>query len=88
VIIRKLLREYVDARSEAVETGNIDKLLQRSDGLQRELWKEAETVGHEHPTSIVVGLFIQSLNETIDVHAKRLHVAVRSRIPGDLWATL
>src|ERR1700722_19052051 len=86
--IRQLLKEYVDARLEAVETGNIAKLLQRSDELQRQLWKEAEAVGQEHPNSIVVGLFIQSLNETIDIHAKRLQVAVRNRIPGDLWVTL
>jgi hypothetical protein len=62
--------------------------LQRSDELHRQLWKEAETVGREHPNSIVVGLFIQSLNEMIDFHAKRLQVAVRNRIPGDLWVTL
>ncbi len=85
---RQLLKEYVDARLEAVETGNIAKLLQRSDELQRQLWKEAEAVGQEHPNSIVVGLFIQSLNEMIDIHAKRLQVAVRNRIPGDLWVTL
>jgi len=88
VKIRKLLREYVDARLEAVESGNIDKLLHRSDELHRALWKVAEAEGQEHPDSIVVGLFIQSLNETIDIHAKRILVAVRSRIPGVLWAAL
>jgi len=56
--IRKLLREYVDTRLEAVATGDIDKVLRRSDELHRELWKEAEAVGQEHPGSIVVGLFI------------------------------
>jgi hypothetical protein len=88
VKIRKLLRDYVDARLDAVETGNIDQLLQRSDRLHRELWKEAEAEGQKHPDSIVVGLFIQSLNETIDIHAKRILVAVRSRIPGVLWGAL
>jgi hypothetical protein len=88
VKVRKLLREYVDARLEAVETGNIDKLLHRSDELHRELWKEAQAAGQEHPVSIVVGLFIQSLNETIDIHAKRILVAFRSRVPGVLWVTL
>jgi hypothetical protein len=86
--IRKLLREYVDARLEAVETGDIDKVLRRSDELHRELWKETEALGRDHPNSIVVGLFIQSLNETIDIHARRLHVAVRNRIPGELWWVL
>jgi hypothetical protein len=86
--IRKLLKEYVDARLEAVETGDIEKVLRRSDELHRQLWKEAEEVGQKHPDSIVVGLFIQSLNETIDIHAKRIQVAVRSRIPGVLWWAL
>jgi hypothetical protein len=88
VKIRKLLREYVDVRLEAVETGNIEKALRHSDELHRELWKEAEAAGQEHPDSIVVGLFIQSLNETIDIHAKRILVAVRGRIPGVLWGAL
>lgn len=88
VKIRKLLGEYVDARLEVVQTGNIDQVLRRSDELHRQLWKEAEVVGQEHPDSIVVGLFIQSLNETIDVHAKRVLVALQNRLPGALWATL
>jgi hypothetical protein len=88
VTIRKLLRDYVDARLEGAETGNIDQLLQRSDELHRALWQEAEGVGRKHPDSIVVGLFIQSLNETIDIHARRILVAVRSRIPGVLWGAL
>jgi hypothetical protein len=88
VKIRQLLQEYVDARLEAVQTGDIEKVLRRSDELQRALWKEAEAAGQESPNSIVVGLFIQSLNETIDVHAKRTQAALRSRLPGVLWATL
>ena len=88
VKIRKLLREYTDARLEAVETGNIDKVLQRSDELHRELWKEAEAVGKQHPNSIVVGLFIQSLNDTIDIHAKRILVSLQSRVPGVFWGAL
>jgi hypothetical protein len=86
--IRQLLREYVDARLETVETGNIDKLLQRSDELHRELWHEAEAAGQQHPDSIMVGLFIQSLNETVDIHAKRIFVSVRNRIPAVLWVAL
>ncbi len=86
--IRKLLGEYVDARLEVVQTGNVVKVLRRSDELHRQLWKEAEAVGQEHPDSIVVGLFIQSLNETIDVHSKRVLVGLQNRLPGALWATL
>ena len=40
------------------------------------------------PTSIVVGLFVQSLNEVIDLHTKRVTAGVRNRIPGAIWAAL
>src|SRR5436309_7556368 len=42
----------------------------------------------KNPNSIVVGLFVQSLNEVIDLHAKRVQAAVRSRIPGAIWVGL
>lgn len=86
--IRKLLREYVDVRLEAVHPDRIEAALRRSEELHRELWKEAEAVGAKHPGSIVVGLFIQSLNSTIDLHATRVQVAIRNRIPGVVWGIL
>lgn len=86
--IRANLAEYVDARLDAARTGNLEQALKRSDELHRDLWKEAESVGKEHPNSIVVGLFIESLNETIDVHAKRLLAAIYGRIPSVLWGVL
>src|SRR5476651_1818526 len=39
VKVRKLLTEYVDARLEAVQSGDIDKAQRRSDELHGELWK-------------------------------------------------
>ena len=33
-------------------------------------------------------MFVQSLNEVIDLHAKRLMVSLRSRIPLVIWAGL
>jgi hypothetical protein len=36
----------------------------------------------------MVGLFVQSLNEMIDLHAKRVQAALRSRIPGPIWLGL
>ncbi|NBO91285.1 MAG: DUF4239 domain-containing protein [Planctomycetia bacterium] len=86
--IRKLLAEYVEARLEVVQTGDVDLVLRRSNELHRQLWKEAEAVGRMHPNSIVVGLFIQALNETIDVHSKRVLVGLRSRLPNVLWVIL
>lgn len=86
--IRDLLRDYVSVRLEGVRSGNIAEGIRRSEDIQRKMWTEAETVGTKNPNSIVVGLFLQSLNEMIDLHAKRLQVGVRSRIPGAIWLGL
>jgi len=86
--VRRLLRDYVDVRLEAVRSGNVMEGIRRSEDIQQKVWTEAETVGQKNPSSIVVGLFVQSLNEVIDLHAKRLQAAVRSRIPGAIWVGL
>ena len=38
--------------------------------------------------AITTGLFIQSLNEMIDLHAKRITVGIRNRIPFSIWLVL
>lgn len=86
--IRGLLREYVSVRLDAVRSGDLAEGIRRSEDIQQKVWTEAETVGNKNPNSIVVGLFVQSLNEMIDLHAKRVQAGVRSRIPGAIWVGL
>ena len=86
--IRALLRDYVGVRLEAVRSGNVGEGIRQSEDIQQKVWSEAEAVGQKNPNSIVVGLFIQSLNETIDLHAKRVQAGTRSRIPGAIWVGL
>jgi hypothetical protein len=86
--IRTLLRNYVDTRLEAVRSGNIAEGMRQSEAIQNEVWTRAVTVGEKNPNSIVVGLFVQSLNELIDLHAKRVQAGLRSRIPGAIWLGL
>ena len=86
--IRRLLREYVDERLEVIETRDVDRLLERSAELHRELWNEAEAAGREHPDSIAVGLFINSLNESIDTHSRRVLVSLQNRPAIPIWASL
>jgi hypothetical protein len=87
-VVRKLLREYVDVRLEAVRSGKVEHAMRRSQVLHGLLWAQAVAIGEQNPGSIVVGLFIQSLNEVIDLHSKRVLVGLRSRIPGAIWAAL
>jgi hypothetical protein len=86
--IQALLREYVDTRLEALRSGNIAARVRQSENIQSQLWAHATAVGEKNPNSIVVGLFIQSLNDVIDLHAKRVQAGLRSRIPGAIWVGL
>ena len=86
--IRALLRSYVDARLEAVRPGQVAEEILRSEDIQGQLWSAATAIGLQHGDSIVVGLFVESLNEVIDLHAKRVTAGLRNRIPGAIWAAL
>lgn len=85
--IRRLLRQYVELRLQAVQQQRVEQLMPEIDKLHRQLWSEAEAAARMDRSNIT-GLFIQSLNETIDLHATRLMVGMRSRIPLIIWGTL
>ena len=85
--IRTLLRDYVDLRLEAVQPGMTVPARERSEELQSRLWAQAVVVAEKQPTPIT-GLFIQSLNEVIDLHAKRVTMGLRNRIPLTIWVAL
>lgn len=86
--VRKLLNEYVASRLEVAQTGDVELALRRADELHFQLWQIAEAAGQAQAESVVVGLFIQALNETIDIHGERVLVGLRSRIPLVLWIAL
>ncbi len=85
---RKLLREYVDVRLAAADHGNIDQALARSADIQNILWAHAVAVAKKEPDSIIVDLFVESVNDVFDIHSKRVMFGLRSRIPGAIWLTL
>jgi hypothetical protein len=86
--IRRLLREYVDVRIAGVQGGSLEQAIRRSEALHGELWAAAVAVAEKDQRSVPTGLFISSLNETIDLHAKRLQAGLRSRIPPPVWIVL
>jgi hypothetical protein len=85
--IRKLLRDYVDLRLEAVQRGMVGPALARSKKLQGRLWAQAVIVGEKNPTP-VTALFIQSLNQVIDLHAEWVEIGMRHRVPLTIWGAL
>lgn len=86
----KLLRQYTEARLEfsksEMNSGRFRAALKRSKQVQGDLWQESVAVAQQSPTPLTV-LFVQSLNEAIDLDAKRL-AALENRVPGAIWATL
>jgi hypothetical protein len=88
--IKPLLMRYVQVRLEGARAQSIEDLrraLRESTDLHEQLWAHAVALGKDHPRSIVLGLFIESLNQVIDLHTARITV-VRQRIPPSVWLTL
>lgn len=55
--VRRLLRDYIGHRLDAVRSGEVTEGIRRSENIQQQVWTEAETVAQKNPNSIVVGLF-------------------------------
>ncbi|HZZ80435.1 MAG TPA: hypothetical protein VFE62_18170 [Gemmataceae bacterium] len=87
--IADLLREYVDLRLRGVNEGNVAETVAGSEKIQTQLWSKAiEASKNKEANPVLTALFLQSLNETIDLHAKRVQVGVRNRIPSSIWFSL
>jgi hypothetical protein len=86
--IRRLLREYLEVRLGAIPADRVQQALTRSEELHGRLWAEAVATNEREPRSIVIGLFITSLNEVIDLHSKRVTLGLRNRISAVIWETL
>jgi hypothetical protein len=82
--------EYVGARldfySAGLDTIQVEKALRRATQMQDSLWRQAVEAAQKQPTPIT-GLFIQSLNEMIDLESSRQD-ALENRIPSSVWTVL
>jgi hypothetical protein len=85
--IRKLLREYVDVRLQITQPDHAQQALRRSVELQDELWSHSVAVA-DKVAAPTAALFITSLNELIDLHAKRVNLGIRNRVPISIWIVL
>ena len=85
---RKLLREYVAFRSVDAREDRIAESLARSEALHGQLWSRAVQASQAASSPVLASLYIQSLNEVIDLHSKRIALGLRNRIPATIWAAL
>jgi uncharacterized membrane protein YtjA (UPF0391 family) len=86
--IHNLLREYVDIRLEAYQSGNFEPLFLRSREIHKRLWSEAVAVRDKTSSPIYAGYFIQSLNDAIALHNRQVMVRQEFRIPNTIWIVL
>lgn len=87
--IGELLRRYVRARLDFYVAGVDPEHLAAANAtaseLQEQLWEAAREVAREDPYALPVGLFVQSLNELIDVGEER-RTAFDNHVPETvLW---
>jgi hypothetical protein len=80
----RLLRAYVNARlsfhRNSADKQKLDRAIEESLTLQEQLWRQATAASALQPLSVPTGLFVQALNETIDLHEKRL-TSLRNHVP-------
>ena len=81
-----MLREYAALRVQGAAAIMSPEGMAKSAALHDRLWAATATVDKK-TDPVMVGLFIQSLNETIDLDAVRV-AALRNQIPDIIWYSL
>jgi len=89
--IQELLRQYTALRVEIASMkdyspARIHEADNRSKELHSLIWSHATALAKESPNAIV-SIFLQTLNEMIDLHSKRL-AAFRNRVPLSIYLVL
>jgi hypothetical protein len=85
------LRKYVDDRlyvAQALDLNQVQEGLGESSRIQHQLWDTAVKNARKDMNSDVAALYIESLNELINIHALRVAVALHAQIPGIIWLVL
>jgi len=85
--VKRLLKEYVNVRLKAASGSDLDTAIEKSVEIHNLLWARVSSAALENP-STNTSLMIQSINEVIDMHEKRVTGALRNRIPNSVWIAL
>ena len=88
--VRELLKEYVDARIDMMNTPDkLEERLRDSEAIQKKLWSQVAALAEaDLKNPAVASKFIDSLNEMIDMQTTRVVLALIQRIPITMWVLL
>jgi hypothetical protein len=78
---QELLREYVPIRIVASGQSDVSAGIARSVAIQNELWAMAADLARTTPDSTVLALYIEALNDTIDINETRIVAGIYARVP-------
>ena len=87
----KLFRRYLDERLAATVSLDLEQVnaaVVESARIQKSLWDMAVANARKDMNSDVAALYIESLNEVINVNAMRVAVALQARVPLGIWVVL
>jgi hypothetical protein len=87
--IRALFRDYVDLRTAWIKAPErLEDLISESEAIQDNIWSLSVEAVAKTPNQEITSSYIESLNEVIDLHTKRVIVALMYRIPTLIWYAL
>ena len=81
---RELLRAYVPMRVNVADREQLAGNFARSAELLDQMWSKAEALARTTDRGDLVAIYIESLNETIDLHETRVTAIVYARVPETL----
>jgi hypothetical protein len=79
--IRELLRQYVPLRIVVTDADNVAADIQASQEILAKLWAISEDVARTTDQGDLVSLYLDSLNQTIDLHETRVTAGLYARVP-------
>jgi len=85
---RELIREYVPLRIIPNGVTDLPERMARSVEIQSELWSIAEDLARATPDGDMLALYIETLNEMIDLHETRVIAGLFARVPETVLALL
>jgi len=91
VATKKLLIEYADTRVNGMQSRDeliITQSLIRCEEIHQLIWNIALKNANQNLNTDVGALYIESLNELINIHYTRVIVSLYSRVPMGIWLIL